>query len=395
MTESTDVVIIGAGLAGLRAAQILEAAGRNVVIVERSTRIGGRVATRHIDGFTIDEGFQLLNPSYPELRATGVLGELSLCPLPASIVIQRDGRDRVLALPYRDVTGSLAGALHGAVPWRDLVPLLRLGARVSRGATPRFLNEVDCSTSEGWASLGLSPTTVATILQPFLQGVLLEREFSTSWQFTQLALRSFLRGVPAVPHNGMSALPAALRRRAPEAQVRLAEEAVSVLPTRVVTTLGEYHARHVIVATNEVPAETQWRSVTTWWFACPPISDGRLRVDADSPLLANAVALSASAPSYAPPTAGLVAASVLGPYDVAQRDAVREAVARRFDLATSEVHDIVATPIPRALPVVTRRRPGGAQWRDGVLVAGDSTSTPSIQGALVSGRHAAEAVLAR
>ena len=100
MTESTDVVIIGAGLAGLRAAQILEAAGRNVVIVERSTRIGGRVATRHIDGFTIDEGFQLLNPSYPELRATGVLGELSLCPLPASIA-------RAPSAPFAEVTSAV------------------------------------------------------------------------------------------------------------------------------------------------------------------------------------------------------------------------------------------------------------------------------------------------
>ena len=393
MTESADVVIVGAGLAGLRAAQVLEEAGREVILLERSPRVGGRVATRHVDGFTIDEGFQLLNPSYPELRATGVLDELSLCPLPASIVVRRDGRDRVLALPYRDAVGSLAGALHGAVPWRDLAPLLRLGLKVSRGATPRFLREVDCSTRDGLASSGVSDDTVASILQPFLQGVLLEREFTTSWQFTQLALRSFLRGVPAVPRQGMAALPAALRRRLSRTHVRLAEEVTSVEPTRVTTTLGEYRARHIIVATNDAPVSSEWRSVTTWWFACPPISDGRLRVDADSSLLANAVALSASAPSYAPPAAGLVAASVLGPFDATQRDAVREEVARRFDLTTSEVSDIVATPVPRALPVVTRRPRGGAQWRDGLLVAGDATSTPSIQGALVSGRHAAAVIL--
>ena len=68
ITES-DVVIIGAGLAGLRCAQILSNAGLNVVIVEKSDRVGGRLSSFAINGFIIDEGFQLINPSYPELLA--------------------------------------------------------------------------------------------------------------------------------------------------------------------------------------------------------------------------------------------------------------------------------------------------------------------------------------
>ena len=43
ITES-DVVIVGAGLGGLRCAQLLSKAGLNVVIVEKSDRVGGRLS---------------------------------------------------------------------------------------------------------------------------------------------------------------------------------------------------------------------------------------------------------------------------------------------------------------------------------------------------------------
>ncbi|HEX6255330.1 MAG TPA: FAD-dependent oxidoreductase [Euzebyales bacterium] len=53
-----DVLVIGAGLAGLTAARSLTAAGRTVVVLDKSTGPGGRLATRRIDGATLDHGAQ-------------------------------------------------------------------------------------------------------------------------------------------------------------------------------------------------------------------------------------------------------------------------------------------------------------------------------------------------
>ena len=59
------VVVIGSGLAGLSAALTIQSAGYEVEVFESSSKIGGRVASDYIDGFTLDHGFQLINAKYP------------------------------------------------------------------------------------------------------------------------------------------------------------------------------------------------------------------------------------------------------------------------------------------------------------------------------------------
>ena len=66
--DDTDVLIIGAGIAGLTAAKVLKAAGKSVKILEGSDRIGGRVKTDEVDGFLLDHGFQVLLTAYPEAK---------------------------------------------------------------------------------------------------------------------------------------------------------------------------------------------------------------------------------------------------------------------------------------------------------------------------------------
>ncbi len=62
----TEVVIIGAGLAGLSCALSLEAAGLSVTLLEASDAPGGRVRTDLVDGFRLDRGFQVMLTAYPE-----------------------------------------------------------------------------------------------------------------------------------------------------------------------------------------------------------------------------------------------------------------------------------------------------------------------------------------
>ena len=67
MSSKSDVLVVGAGLAGLSAAIHLQNAGRSVTVIESSDRAGGRVTSDHIDGYICDRGFQLINSKYPAL----------------------------------------------------------------------------------------------------------------------------------------------------------------------------------------------------------------------------------------------------------------------------------------------------------------------------------------
>ena len=53
-----DTIILGAGVAGLAAAGVLQRAGRGVVVLEKSRGLGGRAATRRWDGRPVDHGAQ-------------------------------------------------------------------------------------------------------------------------------------------------------------------------------------------------------------------------------------------------------------------------------------------------------------------------------------------------
>lgn len=65
MTLSADVVVLGAGPAGLGAAYRLAARGRSVVVVERECHVGGLAASFDVAGVRVDHGSHRLHPSTP------------------------------------------------------------------------------------------------------------------------------------------------------------------------------------------------------------------------------------------------------------------------------------------------------------------------------------------
>jgi len=71
-------IVIGAGVSGLVAAIELERAGWAVTVIDRGTTPGGRVSTKHMHGFPVDEGFQVLLTAYPHVQTYLDLDELDL-----------------------------------------------------------------------------------------------------------------------------------------------------------------------------------------------------------------------------------------------------------------------------------------------------------------------------
>lgn len=77
-----DVLVVGAGIAGLIAATELQKAGRSVLVLDKGRGVGGRLATRRIEGATFDhgaQGFTTGNPRFTDAdlptRLAGAISE--------------------------------------------------------------------------------------------------------------------------------------------------------------------------------------------------------------------------------------------------------------------------------------------------------------------------------
>lgn len=414
MTAHHDVVIVGAGLAGLAASRRLTAAGIDVAVLESNETVGGRVRTDRIDGLLLDHGFQLYNPAYPEAARVLDHDALNLRPFTPGVIALTDRGPARLADPRRrpawatDALAPRSGSLLGKL--RFALYAWRAAQAGPRGRAAR----IDMPSDVALLSAGIDARLLETVIRPFLTGVFLEDRLTTSRRFLDLVLTSFTRGVPSVPADGMQAIPEQLHDGLPAGTVTTGAAVHQVRPGLVRHDHGELSADAVIVATDPrtasslIPGLTipPGRDVTTWYYLADAdptalthgepilVVDGRHR---RGPVI-NTVVLTHAAPSYASDGRVLVSASALGlRSDAATELAVRRHLAKMYGVDTARWTLAGTYPIPYALPAMEVpldiRKP--VLVHDGLIVAGDHRDTASIQGAMVSGRRAADAALAR
>ncbi len=409
LPASADIVVVGAGLAGLAAAIHLHEAGFGVVVLEASDGVGGRVRTDVVDGFRLDRGFQLYNPAYPEGRVMFDHAAADLRGFARGARVVLDQRVVTVADP-RTHPGAIRGAFAAELGGPFGLARLAWYALGCARANPRAVeSRADAAIGDTLRAAGVPPNTMDHLVRPFFSGVFLEPDLATSRRFADLVLRSFVRGTPAVPAMGMGVLPRQLAARLPT--VHMFARVLSVNGTSVESARGTVQARAVVVATDAasvsalipglaIPASN---GCTTWYHvpAQTPseLADGRaiLTLDGEQrgPLINSAV-MSHAAPSYSPPGKSLVSSTALGSLRDTSESDVRAHLARLYgvDTAKWECLDVYDIPdaLPAMLPPLQTRRP--VSLGDGLFIAGDHRDTASIQGALVSGRRAATAVRA-
>ncbi|MFD6419445.1 NAD(P)/FAD-dependent oxidoreductase [Streptomyces sp. NPDC060194] len=403
---SHDVVVVGAGLAGLACAQDLGAAGLSVRVLEASDGVGGRMRTDRRDGFLFDRGFQVFNTSYPQVKKRLALRALRLRPFTPGLVLRRDGELLRIADPTRRPRMA-SGLLPGrAAPARDLAALGLLTARDMLQLVAVLKRAPEHTTRTALAEAGVSERTVDTLLRPFLSGVFLEDELGTSSRFLHLVLRSMARGTLCLPGRGIGAVPEQLAAALPPGTVDL-ETPVTALTDdgALVGTATEHRARAVVVATDARTAAgllpgldvPDGRTVTTYYHAAvtAPLAEPTLLVDGARRFL-NSCVLSEVAPTYAPQGTSLVSTSVLGADTPGRESALRADLADAYGTDTSGWERVATYTVPDALPAMLPPWPLSRTTRFGPAryVCGDHRATGSVQGALASGARAAREVLA-
>lgn len=406
-----DVVVVGAGLAGLACARALSRAGVGVQVLEASDRPGGRVRTDQVGGFRIDRGFQVFLTAYPEARRVLDLEALRLRHFAPGAQVFRGGKFHVLADPFRRPLEAGRTVVAPLGTFWDKLRVVRLRAHAGSGSIEELFARPHESTHDRLRRLEFSQEFVDAFFRPFLGGVFLEHELATSSRKLEFVIRMFAQGEAAVPALGMEEIPAQLARGLPQGVLRTNTPVARVHPQAVELESGDrIEAAAVVVATDGVTAARlvpafpapHMVGVTAFSFeaAEPPARGPWLLLDGENRGLVNNVAvMSEVAPEYAPAGKALVSASVLGAHpgtaelELRVRAQLRTWFGGAVDgwrlIRADVVHDALPAEPPSALEPAQRpvRTPGG------ITLCGDHRDNASIDGALTSGRRAAESVL--
>ncbi len=419
---SADVVIVGAGLAGLCCALELVHAGRTPLILEASDDVGGRVRTDSVQGpggaYLLDRGFQILLTAYPEASARLDLPSLDLCAFEPGAIVRLNGTFHTLMDPLRRPASILESALSSVGSLADKLRVGLMRAQLGTASDPRSLLSAaapERTIAQSLQARCFSPEMIDRFFTPFFGGITFDPTLSSSSRMMDFVFRCFASGDATVPRRGMQEIPRQLASRLPAGLITLNTRVTSISPGRVSTASGEYRASAIVLACDGPESSrlrsvspAPWRASRTCWYAFagePPMGRRTLILDGDPGHMAQNVAfMSTVSPLYAPPAHSLVCVTppstpellALSDEDLDAR--VRARLTEWFGDRVATWTLLKAQRIALALPDQSPPWLTKPEWptrvAPGLYVAGDHRDTASIDGAMYSGRRAAETILA-
>ncbi len=410
-----DTIIIGAGLAGLSAAQDLHARNIDFLLLEATDRVGGRVKTDHVEGFLLDHGFQILLKGYPEAQKLLDYSALDLQPFfNGSLVWMGDSLQKI-ADPWRHPVEGLQSIYNKVGSLKDKLKVAELRETLLHKSLSDIMASPESTTQDYLVHFGFSSQMIESFFRPFFAGIFLEPELVSSSRFFQFIFRMFSVDSVALPAKGMGSIPQQLADQLPPDRLRLNAPVVSVDTTgtpykTVVLEGGEtLQARTLLIATDGYQAaqllpqleKPAFNPVYCLYFAAKqaPVTEPILTLNGSGKGVVNNLCVpNRIAPSYAPAGQDLISVTVLGHQDnpdaLFQR--VQAELAGWFGETVAEWRPLKQYFIPRALPRIAvpevSLQPQANQISPGVYTCGDYLATPSLNGAMESGLRAAKAI---
>ncbi len=408
-----DVVIVGAGIAGLSCAKLLQENKQSFIILEASNLPGGRIKTETVDGFQMDHGFQVLQTGYPEASRALNFEKLKLKKFPAGVAVRYNKKFHIIADPRRHPRYLLSTLSSPIGTLKDRLLMLKLANNVCRGSLEQLFNQEEQPTMVFLKDWGFSNEFIARFFVPFFAGACLDPKINASSHVLKYIFRVFAQGDASLPSLGMGQIPLQIAASLPRESIKYNSKVIRLDDTRVTIEDGTvFHGRTVVLATSQNVLTDFLPSV----YAGPSIGECCLYYSADwlppfkEPFLVlngegrgpiNNIAFpSLVAPDYSPSGKTLIAAVVLGKekmtmVDLEQR--VRNQCVEWFGKEAKNWDHMQTMNIEHALPV--QDPPTAPPYilpepvNNSMRIIGEYQSLPGIQWALLSGRMAAEAII--
>jgi len=410
--QEVDVLIIGAGIAGLTAAKLAKMAGKKTLVIEASDGIGGRVRTDDKDGFLLDRGFQVLLTAYPEAKKLLDYKKLDLKAFrPGAIVLSRHSKHQI-GDPIRQPMLLFSTLFSPVGTLADKLLLLKLKIALAFTTVEKIFDRPEMDTMAYLQRYGFSKKFIDNFFRPFFTGIFLENELSTSSRMFEFTFKMFGQGLAAVPAGGMGMISAQLAEGLEKDELILNERVTGIDGNAVHTKSGNsYTARAIIIATDapHIPVSAfsknaiERKSALTLYFNTgkKTAATQLIALNSNREQLVNNIAfMDHISPAYAPKDQSLISVSVstgegLGVQELEQK--VRQELLQWYP-ESSKWQLLQVYAIPYALPkndtVSHTVSPNTAQLSANSFICGDHLLNGSINAAMKSAEIAVSAMLA-
>ncbi|MEO0732768.1 MAG: NAD(P)/FAD-dependent oxidoreductase [Bacteroidota bacterium] len=408
-----QVIIIGAGAAGLVAAIELERAGVHPMLLEASDAVGGRLRTDVVDGFRLDRGFQVLLTNYPEVNRYLDLDTLGVKTFrPGGHVHTRQQRFR-FADPLREPAQIVRSTLSPIGTLSDKIKLARLGLKM-RATAPEdcFRGYEEQPTIDYLWGLGFSEQIVERFFRPFFGGIFLEQELRTPAAMFRYIFKMFGKGEAALPAGGIQAVAEQLASQLQQTDLRLKTPVKQVSSGTVTLADGNELTAPggIIIACPPAKLLPQlagkpvtWKSTSNLYFySNRRLKENRLiNLVSDPTSLINTYAvLDEVQPSYKLEGQGgsLISVTLRKPIErESQIGQAEQDLLRHSRLPNDSMRFLMHYHVREALPelnqVSFRKDASHTRVADRIFLAGDQQLNGSLDAAMRSGRLAAEGLL--
>ena len=407
-----DVIIIGAGLAGLSAAVHLHRQGRKVLILEATDRAGGRIKTDLYDGFLLDRGFQVLLTAYPESKSLLNYADLNLKKmLPGATVLYDDGQFEI-ADPFRRPSAALATLFAPVGTIKDKINTLWLKNKLQKLTIEEIFQQPEQTTLKQLSEYGFSPKMIERFYAPFLSGIFLENDLSTSSRMFDFVMKMFSDGDVAVPALGMEEIPKQLVALLPQDSIQYHKKVTTIDGNKITTHDGTvFEANQILLATTASALTKDFfaaqkmtsHQVTNVYFEATEAPTKKavviLNASKNKKWVNNLTIMSNVSSAYAPKDKVLISVSYNGiPIidDAALAENMKQELKKWYGEKINSWKMLKTYRIEYALPTqesVRNEIPASEiKISDSIFICGDNLLNGSINAALKTGRLAAEAM---
>ena len=403
------IYIVGAGVSGLVAAQVLENQGYQPVILEASDRAGGRVKTDIKKDFQLDHGFQVLLSSYPAAQKYLNFKALKLQELKPGAVIFNNGKQQIIGDPLRDISTLFSTLFSGIGTLSDKFKIFQLNLKLKNKSIEAIFSSDEISTKVYLQEFGFSSQIITQFFTPFFTGIFLENELTTSSRMFEFVFKMFGEGLAVLPKGGMEEISKQLVANLSNTTFQYNTQVSSVSDDEIVLHTGEkLVSTATIIATDasklvrDAPSKNLiWKSCQTLYFTTNKrvIEKPMIGLVSKKDSLINNIFYHTSVATNSNNTEELLSVTVVKEHQLTEEQLIATVTKQLQEECTIDHLTFLAVyHIKKALPdlkdIKYEVSPSETQLSSGIFLAGDVQLNGSLNAAMIAGENAALQVIA-